>query len=210
MSRFNSSKPKQIKPTTQQQAIIDSTEPAILVNAVAGSGKTSILMQLAENYSKGVYLAFNKAIVKEVVPKLPLGWSCKTFNSFGLAITKGHYPNAKVNFNKYSQYAYNQSPTLAVKHMSLNGNISDDSWKSTCERFKIGFNYIREAQDILKTLRTSKSKNKFFTPLIIATRLCIDVLIDLVNLVSIDGDVYTDLEVIEMIIFYIEDLENKV
>jgi len=88
MSRFNSSKPKQIKPTTQQQAIIDSTEPAILVNAVAGSGKTSILMQLAENYSKGVYLAFNKAIVKEVVPKLPLGWSCKTFNSFGLAILR--------------------------------------------------------------------------------------------------------------------------
>jgi hypothetical protein len=158
MSRFNSSKPKQIKPTTQQQAIIDSTEPAILVNAVAGSGKTSILMQLAENYSKGVYLAFNKAIVKEVVPKLPLGWSCKTFNSFGLAITKGHYPNAKVNFNKYSQYAYNPSPTLAVKHMSLNGNISDDSWKSTCDRFKIGFNYIREAQDILKSGKRDTSE----------------------------------------------------
>jgi superfamily I DNA/RNA helicase len=34
--------------------------------------------------------------------------------------------------------------------MSLNGNISDDSWKHTCNRFKINYKYIHEAKDLLK------------------------------------------------------------
>jgi len=29
--------------TSQQQAVVDSTEPTVLVNAVAGSGKTATL-----------------------------------------------------------------------------------------------------------------------------------------------------------------------
>ena len=37
--------------TQEQQDILDSTEPAILVNAVAGSGKTSVLMEMAKKYN---------------------------------------------------------------------------------------------------------------------------------------------------------------
>jgi superfamily I DNA/RNA helicase len=150
MSRFNPTSHKSITLTKQQKTIVDSNENTVLVNAVAGSGKTSTLMQLAEKYPKGIYLAFNKAIVKQVISKLPMGWSCKTFNSFGLAIVKQHYPNAKVNFNKYSEYNFNPASALATKHMSLNGNISDDSWKHTCNRFKINYKYIHEAKDLLK------------------------------------------------------------
>jgi len=84
MSNLSIPSIKNLKSTKQQQNIIDSNEESILVNAVAGSGKTSTLMMLADKYDKGIYLAFNKAIVKEVVPKLPMGWICKTFNSFGL------------------------------------------------------------------------------------------------------------------------------
>ena len=89
------------KVTKQQQIVIDSNEPTVLVNAVAGSGKTSTLMYLAEKYKNGIYLAFNKAIVKEVMPKLPVGWTCKTFNAFGLSLVRQHFPTSRVNFKKY-------------------------------------------------------------------------------------------------------------
>ena len=137
--------------TSQQQAVVDSIEPTVLVNAVAGSGKTATLMYLATKYKKGIYLAFNKAIVKDVVPKLPIGWQCKTFNAFGLAMVKQHFPHSTVNFNKYSKnsYAHPNATALVSKHMSMNGNISTSSWKETCDRFKIGHSFIDEAKEIL-------------------------------------------------------------
>ena len=158
MSSLRLTQPITTTPTKQQQAIIDSTEPAVLVNAVAGSGKTSTLMQLAAKYNKGIYLAFNKAIVKDVVPKLPMGWVCKTFNSFGLGLVKEHFPRSKVNFLKYNAYTYNASASLANKHMSMNGNISDSSWKNTCNHFKIGYTYIKEAKQILEAGKADTSE----------------------------------------------------
>ena len=158
MSNLSIPSVKNLTSTKQQKNIIDSTEESILVNAVAGSGKTSTLMMLADKYDKGIYLAFNKAIVKEVVPKLPMGWICKTFNSFGLGLVKKHYPRSRVNFNKYSKYAYNASTTLASKHMCMNGNISDTSWKNTCDHFQIGHNFITEAKQILKAGKLDTSE----------------------------------------------------
>jgi len=137
--------------TVQQQAVVNSTEPTVIVNAVAGSGKTATLMHLATKYKKGIYLAFNKAIVKDVIPKLPLGWTCKTFNAFGLGMVKQHYPYAKVDFLKYSRnnYSHPNANVLVSKHMCMNGNISETSWKTTCDRFKISHSYIKEAQELL-------------------------------------------------------------
>jgi len=151
MKKFTLSGNQQHNLTVQQQAVVDSNEPTVIVNAVAGSGKTATLMHLATRYKKGIYLAFNKAIVKDVVPKLPLGWQCKTFNAFGLAMVKKHYPYAKVDFNKYGKFgfAHPSSSSLVSKHMDMNGNISRDSWKETCARFKISHNYIDEAKEIL-------------------------------------------------------------
>jgi len=136
--------------TTQQQAVVNSTEPTVIVNAVAGSGKTATLMHLATKYKKGIYLAFNKAIVKDVVPKLPLGWTCKTFNAFGLGMIKEYHPYAKVDFTKYTNkgYIHPNSASLISKHMAMNGNISDTSWKTTCDRFKIGYNFIADAKEL--------------------------------------------------------------
>ena len=142
--------PKKLNLTTQQKDIIDSTDKTILVNAVAGSGKTATLMELAHNYDNGLYLAFNKAIVKDVVDKLPMGWACKTFNSFGLKLVKEHWPKAKVNFRKYYDYGSGAPVILASHHMSLSGNISDSSWLDTCQRFKVARMYIPEAKSILK------------------------------------------------------------
>ena len=151
MKRFTLAGNQQQNLTVQQQAVVDSNEPTVLVNAVAGSGKTATLMHLATKYNKGIYLAFNKAIVKDVVPKLPLGWQCKTFNAFGLGMIKKHYPYAKVDFQKYSDLAkFNPSAAALVsKHMNMNGNVSYTSWKETCDRFKIAHKFIDESKEIL-------------------------------------------------------------
>ena len=150
MKRFTLAGNQQQNLTAQQQAVVDSNEPTVLVNAVAGSGKTATLMHLATKYNKGIYLAFNKAIVKDVVPKLPLGWTCKTFNAFGLGMIKKHHPYAKVDFTKYTNkgYIHPNSASLISKHMAMNGNISDASWKTTCDRFKIGHNFIADAKKL--------------------------------------------------------------
>jgi len=149
---FGSSAPA-INFTQEQQDIINSTESAIIVNAVAGSGKTSVLMQLANTTSNGLYLAFNKAIVNDVVDKLPMGWSCKTFNSLGLSMLKQHskFKSSKVNFKKYSKlFNYDVAANLAQKHMTLGGNASDKSWEATCDRFNIASNLIEDAKVFLK------------------------------------------------------------
>ena len=141
----------QINFTDAQQQIIDSKETSVLVNAVAGSGKTTTLMGLSTKYSNGLYLAFNKAIVADVLPKLPIGWYCRTFNSMGLGMVKQHYPYSTVNFSKYQSKSMYTAAKLATKHMSLAGNISNASWKRTCARFKISINEISSAKSILKT-----------------------------------------------------------
>lgn len=160
MKKFNASSNTIKQVTKQQQVVIDSNKTTVLVNAVAGSGKTSTLMHLAEKYKNGIYLAFNKAIVKEVMPKLPVGWTCKTFNAFGLGLVRQHFPTSRVNFKKYDKYimrlsnsttyANHTCVSLASKHMNMNGNIAHTSWKSTCDRFQIGYQYIDFAQEILE------------------------------------------------------------
>lgn len=150
LSRLSGVTAPKIKLTKQQQAVVNAKAPAVLVNAIAGSGKTSTLMELARKYDNGLYLAFNKAIVKDVLDKLPVGWSCKTFNAMGLAITKKHLPKAKVNFNKYKQSKFNLAVNLAQFHMCMDGNVSEHSWGITANRFSLSKYLINEAIDILK------------------------------------------------------------
>ena len=169
MKRFSMSTNNIGKLTKQQQTVVDSNDTTVLVNAVAGSGKTSTLMYLAEKYEKGIYLAFNKAIVGEVIPKLPVGWTCKTFNAFGLSLVKQHYPTSRVNFQKYDKYKMWGGQTcsiLASKHMNMNGNIAYTSWKDTCDRFQIGYQFIDDAQELLEqgkeVIVTEPKATRFF------------------------------------------------
>ena len=50
MKKFTLSGNQQHNLTVQQQAVVDSNEPTVIVNAVAGSGKTATLMHLATRY----------------------------------------------------------------------------------------------------------------------------------------------------------------
>lgn len=71
-------------PTDEQTAALDlfHTGESMVIEAGAGTGKTSTLMLLAENMrTRGQYLAFNKAIVVEASSKFPAHVACSTAHS---------------------------------------------------------------------------------------------------------------------------------
>jgi len=78
--------------STYQQAILDwfkTEEGNGIIQAVAGSGKTSTLVMLAQEMQRekasGVFLAFNKAIAEELKRKLPANVVASTFHALGRA-----------------------------------------------------------------------------------------------------------------------------
>jgi len=69
----------------EQQAIIDQPPTkTIVVEAAAGSGKTTTLVDYANKWSRlrGLYLAFNKDIAKEAQHRFPPWVRAQTVNSF--------------------------------------------------------------------------------------------------------------------------------
>lgn len=82
-----------MKPTEEQQIIIDAVmkenkdnkplNPIVKVNSVAGSGKTSLLVEIATklNKSNSLYLAYSKAIAVEATEKFKNKAVCKTTHS---------------------------------------------------------------------------------------------------------------------------------
>lgn len=72
-------------PTPEQQAAIDAfrTGTDMVIQAGAGSGKTTSLRMLAESapYRKGMYIAYNKAIATDAQRSFPSSVSCSTAHS---------------------------------------------------------------------------------------------------------------------------------
>jgi superfamily I DNA/RNA helicase len=76
-------------PSPYQQKVFEAVDLglfSLLIEAVAGSGKTTTLVHavelLPENYDV-LFMAFNKRIVTELQEKLPRHVNCATFNSVG-------------------------------------------------------------------------------------------------------------------------------
>lgn len=68
------------KTTPEQNAIIEWQGNQLVVNAFAGTGKTTTLVQFAQVNpdSKMLYLAYNRAIRDEAEQKFPFNVECKT------------------------------------------------------------------------------------------------------------------------------------
>lgn len=86
--------------TTEQLEIIDKAKnlkpnEILKIQAIAGSGKTSTLKEIANALpnSKFLYLAFNKAIVEEVKSKMPKNVEIKTIHSLAYAYAKRKFGN---------------------------------------------------------------------------------------------------------------------
>lgn len=82
-------------PSTYQASLRDALagdRRHVVVEAVAGSGKSTTLLWLLNTLDLGrcLYLAFNKAIVEEFCDKIPNWAVCQTLNSAGNALVREH------------------------------------------------------------------------------------------------------------------------
>ena len=74
-----------MKPTTEQELIIEAArqDRNIVINAFAGTGKTTTLSMIAQALPRKriLYLAFNKAIADEAKRRMPSNVDARTFHS---------------------------------------------------------------------------------------------------------------------------------
>jgi DNA helicase-2/ATP-dependent DNA helicase PcrA len=93
-----------MKHTHEQIAIFDcieNSENHLIVNAGAGTGKTTTIVEAANRLPYGTssaFLAFNSSIAKELAKKLPAGMQARTFHSFGLAAIRANIKTKVNNF----------------------------------------------------------------------------------------------------------------
>ncbi len=118
---FNSS----IDPTPEQKKILNLIPHVdnLKIKAFAGSGKTTTLKMIAENFKdkKILYLAFNKAIAESAKNKFPRNVRISTVHSFAYAelirLRKGKKFLLESSFNTYTinsffDFKYDTSPEL--------------------------------------------------------------------------------------------------
>ena len=98
--------------TQEQSDIIEAVaafDNNILVNAVAGSGKTTVLVESANRWSKkwpalsGFACAFNKDIAKTLQARLPKSFVASTLHSHGYKALKKAM-GSKIKLDKYKFY----------------------------------------------------------------------------------------------------------
>ena len=92
-----------MKHTEEQKAIfncIENTDDHLIVNAGAGTGKTTTIVEsatLLPNGTKAAFLAFNKSIATELAERLPTDVEAKTFHAFGFAAIREAGVKTRVN-----------------------------------------------------------------------------------------------------------------
>jgi len=110
-------------PTPQHEAIFAATRSGdtnIIISAVAGSGKTTTLIELLKvlpvsdpaslTPAAVLFLAFNKSIAEELQRRVPRHVQCSTFHSLGFRALKRVLPqngrNVKVDGRKVSRLVW--------------------------------------------------------------------------------------------------------
>lgn len=99
-----------------QTAALDAvtqTPRHVLIEALAGSGKTTVLIEAAQrllNAGKGsiVFVAFNTDIAKELKARVPYGVEVSTLHSIGLKTIATIHPQTKVDHGKMSSIYWTQ------------------------------------------------------------------------------------------------------
>jgi F-box protein, helicase, 18 len=84
--------------TDEQAAVVNylkesDKDELVLVNAIAGAGKTYLLTQIAKQvpHTQGIYLAYNKSVATEAQEKFPSSISCSTIHSLAYRATVRPY-----------------------------------------------------------------------------------------------------------------------
>lgn len=114
------------KDTDEQVAIIQESRkaPALVVEAFAGTGKTSTLKRVAEENptEKMVYVAFNKAIKKEAERKMPRGIvEPRTVHSLAYGSQIRHFGKPRHTFFKMEVISAIENTPLVERTASIIG-----------------------------------------------------------------------------------------
>ncbi len=116
-------------PNPQNQAIIDawlSSDSHLMIDALAGTGKTTQLQYLAAEMKGGpptLVAAFNKRNALDLESKMPPGFNCSTFNSLGhRALCSALTCRIKLDAGKIGKLV-----TALAKEQNL--DLSKESWK---------------------------------------------------------------------------------
>jgi len=96
------------EPSPEQKAFYEAlrtTSASLLVQAVAGSGKTTTIVNSLREIANAdalniLFLAFNKSIVATLSERVPHYCTVKTFHALGLAAWRKRQPKAKVDGDK--------------------------------------------------------------------------------------------------------------
>jgi DNA helicase II / ATP-dependent DNA helicase PcrA len=117
-----------MKPSHRQAKIyetFDLKQHNLLVEAVAGSGKTTVLLELLKRCDDGeaYFLAFNKAIQKEIDTHIKTNGlknaKAKTLHSLGLLALSSHIKSFKINNMKSWEMSYSTTDAFKKEYWDL-------------------------------------------------------------------------------------------
>jgi len=117
-----------LKPTNEQQSILDSSGRIIKVAAFAGTGKSSTLVFLANRYpdKKILYIAFNKSVVNESKGKFPSNTTVTTGHGLAYRAMAAPYKHKLVGTLKPYELVALECLTFPKRSVKETRNIMAD------------------------------------------------------------------------------------
>lgn len=107
--------------------ILDDRRRSILLNSVAGSGKSTTIVEslnFISPYELTILLAFNKDIVRELEGKVPSHVKVATLNSWGMKELRFHFGNITLDESKVSKIIDRLIPTWGIDEDELSSYSS--------------------------------------------------------------------------------------
>lgn len=144
------------KPSPYQEAIFEhirTSKQNAVIEAVAGSGKTTTLIESLKicGTTDVIFVAFNKHIADELVPKVPKGVKVTTMHSFGFSQLKRAYPKIYLDNNKVRNTIKNNLSKLSldfvddkVEYISSLSSLVDLLRLNLCENKEEAFQIIQK------------------------------------------------------------------
>jgi len=138
-----------IIPSSEQQAIIDAAVSGknIIVDAVAGSGKTTTILMIAQRYKGNILqLTYNAKLKEEVREKAKniKNLEVHSYHSLGLA----YYINPTKNDDDLVQIIYKDYPFYEGKFVNIDMLIVDEAQDMKYEYYKMVKKFISDAEKI--------------------------------------------------------------
>lgn len=113
-----------MQPTEEQQDVIDaaSTGENLVIQAGAGTGKTSTLQMVANDRKvPTIYLAYNKATATDAASRFGPHVACKTSHSLAFAAVGRHYSR---RLNSARQPSWEVAKTMGLNWLNFSSDKS--------------------------------------------------------------------------------------